>query len=317
MLMMDIHRADILGGGDEEVGDGGGDVAVHDGGDTNLHSEWSWPCSSLQEIPRPMIQEGCSQKDYNFFKREWLRYVRFYEKVDANEIRDQLMNCLDTTIQIVVYRAIGRSFDTTTQAALLWEIEMLVVEDVEKYVDLTKVYGVRCTNIADGQLEVEVDEEHTVEMVGTDMRLVRVPSTKVQSSDDHSFEVNTDRDIAKQYATLNSEEKPSMTVTKRSAKRAAKRARQRSAMYETTADMVLVDEEKAVMVVEKVVGKDMVQMSNGGREGGAKKKIPKSDPYHKQGGQHHLLEPSGNGGGLGGANEQEIPKNIVRSSSRR
>jgi hypothetical protein len=117
---MDIHRAGAhgqqVGGGGGEVRDGGGDVAVHDGGDTNLQSECSWPSSSLQEIPRPMIQEGCSQEDYNFFKREWQRYVRFYEKVDAKEIRDQLMNCLDTTLQILVHRAPGSEVDITTQA---------------------------------------------------------------------------------------------------------------------------------------------------------------------------------------------------------
>jgi hypothetical protein len=49
--------------------------------------------------------------------------------------------------------------------------------------------------------------------------------------------------------------------------------------------------------------------SGGGQEGGAKKKIPKSDPCHKQEGQHHLLEPSGNDGGQGGgAYKQKIPK---------
>ena len=65
------------------------------------------------------------------------------------------------------------------------------------------------------------------------------------------------------YSTLinkSSEEKPSKPVTSdvsRRAKRAAKRARQRSAKYETTAAMVLVDEEQAVMVMPKVVGKDI------------------------------------------------------------
>ena len=69
MEMMDIHRAahgQQIGGGGGDVCVGGGDEAVNDTG-------WSWPSSSLQEIPRPMIQEGCSQEDYNFFKREWLR----------------------------------------------------------------------------------------------------------------------------------------------------------------------------------------------------------------------------------------------------
>ena len=33
-----------------------------------------------------------------------MRYVRFYEKVDTNEIRYQLMNCLDRTLHLFVYR---------------------------------------------------------------------------------------------------------------------------------------------------------------------------------------------------------------------
>jgi hypothetical protein len=81
-----------------------------------------------------MIQKGCSQEDYNFFRREWLSYVRFYEKVDAYEIRDQLLNCLDTTLQILLYRALGNDVDTTTQAVLLMVIELLVLEKVEKAV---------------------------------------------------------------------------------------------------------------------------------------------------------------------------------------
>ena len=122
-----------------------------------------------------MIQEGCSQEDYNFFKREWLRYVRFYEKVDANEIRDQLMNYLDTTVQIVVYRALGCDFDITTQAALLWVIELLVVEKVKK--DVHENF--------DGETDthyptmVVVDEEHTVEVVDEDMKQQVVPKVDI------------------------------------------------------------------------------------------------------------------------------------------
>ena len=49
-----------------------------------------------------MIQGRCSEENYNFFKREWLRYVRHYEKVDANEISEQLLQCLDTALQKVM-----------------------------------------------------------------------------------------------------------------------------------------------------------------------------------------------------------------------
>ena len=65
-----------------------------------------WPCSNLQDIPRPVLLGGCSQEDFIFFSREWLRYVRHYKKVDANEISEQLLQCLDTALQKVVYRAL-------------------------------------------------------------------------------------------------------------------------------------------------------------------------------------------------------------------
>ena len=116
---------------------------------------------------RSMIQEGCSQEDYNLFKREWLRYVRFYKKVEANEIRDQLLNCLDRTLQLFVYRDLGSDVDTATQADLLWVIKLLVVEEVEKDVYENpdgKTDTHYPTNV------VVVDEEYTVEMVEEDMK---------------------------------------------------------------------------------------------------------------------------------------------------
>ena len=80
------------GVGDWAVCDGGGGGAVHDDGDKTGLSEWSWPSSNLQEIPCPVLQGGCSQEDFNFFRKKWLMYVRYYEKVDVNKMRDQLLN---------------------------------------------------------------------------------------------------------------------------------------------------------------------------------------------------------------------------------
>jgi hypothetical protein len=52
-------------------------------------------------------------------------YVRHYEKVDANKMNKQLLNCLDTALQKVVYRALevdafGIDVDTITQDKCLW-----------------------------------------------------------------------------------------------------------------------------------------------------------------------------------------------------
>ena len=132
----DGHIADVhgqhLGGGEVRDGEGGEDV--HDAGGKGQLSEWSYPSSNLQEIPRPMLQGGCSQEDFNLFRKEWLRYVRYYDAmVDANEISEQLWNCLDTALQKVVSRAVevddfGINVDTITQDKLLMVIKVLAVE---------------------------------------------------------------------------------------------------------------------------------------------------------------------------------------------
>ena len=63
-----------------------------------------------------------------------MRYVRYYEKVDAGEIREQLWNCLNTDLKLFVYRDLGSKVDTATQAEMLRVIELLVVDDLENYV---------------------------------------------------------------------------------------------------------------------------------------------------------------------------------------
>ena len=112
LQMLAAHRADAHPVGDGgDVRDEGVGGAVHDEGEENHLSEWSRPNTNLQEIPRPVLQRRCSKEEFDFFRRKWLRYVRYYEKVDASEIRNQLMNCLDATIQKVVYNALTLKFD--------------------------------------------------------------------------------------------------------------------------------------------------------------------------------------------------------------
>ena len=66
------------------------------------------------------------------------------------------------------------------------------------------------TQVAKEYLELHIEDAHGRHVVGArgvaKARLVKGPSNKFQSFDDHSFHVNTDRDIAKQYATLQFEE---------------------------------------------------------------------------------------------------------------
>jgi hypothetical protein len=83
--------------------------------------------------------------------------------VDAYKIKDQPLNCLDTTLQLFVYRDLGSNVDTATQADLLSVIKLLVVEEVEK-----DVYE----NFDD---KVVVDMEHTVVVVDEEHAVMVVP----------------------------------------------------------------------------------------------------------------------------------------------
>ena len=64
------------------------------------------------------------------------------------------------------------------------------------------------TQVAKEYLELHIEDAHGRHVVGArgvaKARLVKGPSNKFQSFDDHSFHVNTDRDIAKQYAPYSS-----------------------------------------------------------------------------------------------------------------
>ena len=38
--------------------------------------------------------------------------------MDANEVRDQLLNCLDTSIQLFVHRDLGSNVDTAVEGSV-------------------------------------------------------------------------------------------------------------------------------------------------------------------------------------------------------
>ena len=61
-------------GGD--VRDGGGDGAVHDVG----------PSSNLQEMPRPVLREECSQEEFQSFTQLWNLYARYHSGMDVREL---------------------------------------------------------------------------------------------------------------------------------------------------------------------------------------------------------------------------------------
>ena len=52
----------------------------------------------LAKIPRPAISGGCSQEDFQCFKRNWARYVRASNETDGVKLKDQLVHCPDTDL---------------------------------------------------------------------------------------------------------------------------------------------------------------------------------------------------------------------------
>ena len=110
-----------------------------------------------------MLQGRCGQEEFNSFRREWQRYVRYYRKVDANEVGTQLLNCLDRALQLFVHRDLGSNAGNATQADMLRVIELLVVEDMYENLDV-KNDALYPTNV-----EVFANR-NTVEVVNEDMK---------------------------------------------------------------------------------------------------------------------------------------------------
>jgi hypothetical protein len=69
--------------------DGGGDGAVHDAG----------PGPNLQEMPRPVLREECSQEEFQSFTQQWSLYARYHSGMDVGELRQQLLNSADRPLE--------------------------------------------------------------------------------------------------------------------------------------------------------------------------------------------------------------------------
>ena len=94
---------------------------------------WTSPNSSLDEIPRPVFTTGCSQDSFMFFKRKWVRYVKYYErdgggKKGDGEIQNQLFSCLDTVLQTTLLQYLD---DINTEEYFFYIIQAFAVEKAE------------------------------------------------------------------------------------------------------------------------------------------------------------------------------------------
>ena len=81
----------------------------------------------LSKIQRPTITGGCSQEEFQFFKRAWNQYIRASNETSDVAIRDQLLHCPDDALKRAVARSLGNRVDTINVVDLLMEIETLAV----------------------------------------------------------------------------------------------------------------------------------------------------------------------------------------------
>jgi hypothetical protein len=45
-----------------------------------------WPSSDLQEMPRPVLREECSQEEFQSFTQQWNLYARYHSGMDVREL---------------------------------------------------------------------------------------------------------------------------------------------------------------------------------------------------------------------------------------
>ena len=83
--------------------------------------------SQLTKIPRPTIKEGCSQEDFQGFKRDWVRYVRASGEKNEVKLKDQLIHCPADDLRRALDKGLGDRVDNLSLAQLLHEIEVLAV----------------------------------------------------------------------------------------------------------------------------------------------------------------------------------------------
>lgn len=83
--------------------------------------------SKLEKVPRPVLKMGIGQDDLGFFKRKWEAYKRSCELTDLTDIRIQLVACCEEELERDMYRSLGSSISTATEAEIMAEMEKLSV----------------------------------------------------------------------------------------------------------------------------------------------------------------------------------------------
>jgi hypothetical protein len=59
------------------------------------------------DLPCPMLQDGCNQDEFKLFTLQWRLYIREKGELDYNEVRQQLLSCIDETLVEAIHDALG------------------------------------------------------------------------------------------------------------------------------------------------------------------------------------------------------------------
>ena len=94
------------------------------------------PRSKVEKVPRPVLKMGIGKDDLNFFKTKWEAYKRSCELTDIIDIRIQLVACCDDDLERDVYRSLGSSISSASEAVIMSEMEKLSVLEQSNLVNV-------------------------------------------------------------------------------------------------------------------------------------------------------------------------------------
>jgi hypothetical protein len=60
-------------------------------------------------VLRPMLRDGCNQDEFRSFTLQWRLYAGAQGEMDDRELRQQLLSCIDGTLEDAIYDALGNS----------------------------------------------------------------------------------------------------------------------------------------------------------------------------------------------------------------
>ena len=93
-----------------------------------------------EKVPRPQVEKGVTDDDWNFFLDRFTHYKRVYSLAGL-EVKDQLLACCDEDLRRDLYRTMGAGYNDITENLLLEEIRKLAVPHQNQLVNVVSLMG--------------------------------------------------------------------------------------------------------------------------------------------------------------------------------